>query len=64
MTDKHDDTRPRGTAVERERRLAQALRDNLRRRKDQARSRAGDRPAPVAGGDPDTDDSDGGTRSG
>jgi hypothetical protein len=62
MADKHDDTRSRGAADERggrERRLAQALRDNLRRRKDQARARAEDRPAPA-----DEDDPEGSKRSG
>ena len=43
MTDRHEKPRKPGPAAERaerERRLAQALRDNLRRRKEQARAKA------------------------
>ena len=43
MAEKRDKPQPSGAAAERaerERRLAQALRDNLRRRKEQARNKA------------------------
>ena len=51
MTDRDKPRRPGPTAerAEREQRLAQALRDNLRRRKEQARGKAGG-PAAAAGG--------------
>lgn len=59
MTKSPDDSRPAGTAdqkTERERRLAQALRDNLRRRKAQARAKANAAAADSAPGVPPTDD--------
>lgn len=58
MTTKADP--PASDRAERERRLAQALRDNLRRRKDQARARGEEAdPAPEDGDNPA-----GGKRSG
>ncbi len=48
--DKPQVSDPAAERAERERRLAQALRDNLRRRKEQARNKAGDAPEAAADG--------------
>lgn len=50
--------------AEREQRLGQALRDNLRRRKEQARAKAAQAPAPAARPDTDSQEPAGGKRSG
>jgi len=62
MVEKRDKTQASGAAAERaerERRLAQALRDNLRRRKEQARNKAGSAPGTAAGGKDKSDDGPG-----
>jgi hypothetical protein len=59
--DKAAPPRPRRQSTSRSQRLAAALRANLRRRKAQARGRAGESKLPEATGEPPTDKPDGDT---